>query len=97
MKVLIIGYTQRNAYAEFKEYVQNRRRFTNGQYIESKQRFVSESGAVIEYISLRQRSKDGRQYSEVHVSSLALKHMEPWHLRWVQSLTVSGGVRRAES
>lgn len=97
MKVLIVGYTKHDAYEEFKDYMRNRTYLATGKYFKSKQRFVSESGAVIEYISLRQRSKNGRQYSEVHVSSLALKHMEPWNLRWVQSLTVSGGVGRAES
>lgn len=97
MRALIIGYTKHDAYAEFKDYLRNKAYLATGKLVESKQQFVSESGAVIEYISLQQLNKDGRQYSEVHISSLALKHMEPCYLRWVQSLTMSGGVGRAES
>lgn len=97
MKVLIVGYTKHDAYEEFKDYMRNRTYLATGKYFKSKQRFISESGVVIEYISLQQHNKDGRQYSEVHVSSLALKHMEPCYSRWVQSLTMSGSVGRAES
>jgi hypothetical protein len=92
MRVLIIGYTQRNAYAEFKEYVQNRRHFTNGQYIENEQRFVSDSGVTVEYMGLTQHRKDGlSQYKAVYASPLALKYMKPSDLDWIQSLMIMGG------
>lgn len=61
MKVLIVGYTKRDAYEEFKDYMRNRTYLSTGKLVASKQQFVSESGAVIEYISLQQHNKDGRQ------------------------------------
>ncbi|MDB8867667.1 hypothetical protein ABHC39_05220 [Pediococcus acidilactici] len=88
MQILIIGYTRSDAYEEFKNYIQNRTYLATGKYFKSKQRFISESGVVIEYISLHQHNKDGRQYSGVHVSSLALKYMKPSYLQWIQSLAM---------
>ena len=77
MQILIISYTRSGTYEEFKDYMRNRTYLTVGKYIKSKQQFVSESGAIIEYISLHQHNKDGRQYSGAHVSLSALKYMKP--------------------
>ena len=92
MRILIIGYTRSDAYEEFKGYLRNKAYLATGKLVGSKQQFVSESGAVIEYISLQQHNKDGSQYSEVHVSSLALKHMKSSDLDWIQSLTMMGDI-----
>ncbi|KSV56361.1 hypothetical protein ATO21_05665 [Pediococcus acidilactici] len=91
MRILIIGYTRSDAHEEFKDYLRNRTYLSTGKLVESKQRFISESGVTIEYISLRQHCRDAfQQYIEVDVSPLALKYMKPSDLEWIQSLMIMG-------
>ncbi len=78
MKVLIVGYTKNDAYNELKLYG-------------NRQQLITESNVTIDWVSLKQHSKDGLQYDKVHVSSLALKHMKPSDLEWIQSSTIMGG------
>lgn len=91
MRMLIVGYTRQDAYEEFKDYLRNRPYLSIGELFESKQQFVSEADVTIDWVSLKQHSKDGLQYDKVHVSSLALKHMKPSDLEWIQSSTIMGG------
>lgn len=91
MRILIIGYTRSDAYEEFKDYMRNRTYLSTGKLVESKQQFISESNATIDWLSLKQHIKDGFQYDEVHASSLALKHMKPSDLEWIQSSMIMGG------
>lgn len=81
MKVLVVGYTKNDAYNELKLY-------GNGKPNYNRQQFISESNATIDWLSLKQHIRDGLQYDEVHASSLALKHMKPSDLEWIQSLTM---------
>ncbi|NFA47288.1 hypothetical protein C7M41_00019 [Pediococcus acidilactici] len=78
MKVLIVGYTKNDAYNELKLYG-------------NRQQLITESNVTIDWVSLKQHNKDGFQYDEVHASSLALKHMKPSDLEWIQSLMIMGG------
>lgn len=91
MRILIIGYTRSDAYEEFKDYMRNRTYLSTGKLVESKQQLITESNATIDWLSLKQHIKDGFQYDEVHTSSLALKHMKPSDLEWIQSLMIMGG------
>ncbi|AVL02855.1 hypothetical protein [Pediococcus pentosaceus] len=87
MRVLIIGYTKTDTYEEFKDYIQNRKYFTTGDYVPTKHMFISKSGVTIEHISLRQHCRDAlQQYTKVDVSPLALKNMKPSDLEWIQAL-----------
>jgi hypothetical protein len=88
MRMLIVGYTKQDAYEELRDYLRNRPYLSIGELFESKQQFVSEADVTIDWVSLKQHIKDGFQYDEVHVSSLALKHMKPSDLEWIQSLTM---------
>lgn len=93
MRVLIIGYTQTDAYEEFIDYIRNREYLATGDYVATKHMFISKSGFTIEHISLQQHCKDAlQQYIEVDVSPLALKHMKSSDLDWIQSLTMMGDI-----
>ncbi|KAF0426000.1 hypothetical protein EQJ95_03820 [Pediococcus acidilactici] len=81
MKVLVVGYTKNDAYNELKLY-------GNGKPNYNRQQLITEPNVTIDWVSLKQHIKDGFQYDEVHVSSLALKHMKPSDLEWIQSLTM---------
>lgn len=81
MKVLVVGYTKNDAYNELKLY-------GNGKPNYNRQQLITEPNVTIDWVSLKQHIKDGFQYDEVHVSSLALKHMKPSDLECIQSLTM---------
>lgn len=81
MKVLVVGYTKNDAYNELKLY-------GNGKPNYNRQQLITEPNVTIDWVSLKQHIKDGFQYDEVHVSSLALKHMKPSDLEWIQSSTM---------
>lgn len=90
MRILIIGYIRSDAYEEFKDYLRNRTYLSTGKLVESKQQFISESNATIDWLSLKQHIRDGLQYDEVHASSLALERMTMYDLEWIQSLMMKG-------
>ncbi len=83
MKVLVVGYTKNDAYNELKLY-------GNGKPNYNRQQLITEPNVTIDWVSLKQHIKDGFQYDEVHVSSLALKHMKPSDLEWIQSSMIMG-------
>lgn len=84
MKVLVVGYTKNDAYNELKLY-------GNGKPNYNRQQLITEPNATIDWLSLKQHIRDGLQYDEVHASSLALKHMKPSDLEWIQSSMIMGG------
>jgi hypothetical protein len=91
MRVLVIGYTQTDAYEEFKDYIRNRKYLATGDYVPTKHMFISKSGMTVEHISLLQHRRDAlQQYIEVDVSPLVLKHMKTSDLEWIQSLMIMG-------
>jgi hypothetical protein len=92
MKVLIVGYTKHDAYDELKLYWSCRKYLGNGEPNYNRQKLITESNVTIDWVSLKQHIKDGFQYDEVHTSSLALKHMKPSDLEWIQSLMIMGDI-----